>query len=116
MTLFAIVSHEPPPAWHRITAMYPRDAALKAASKGVTNIVLLDVERARLHFFEGSREELPVSLQTPFAAAHEMRHRGKAYRLASISLRKPFRLSVPDDVEHLRACCENVTGIRAHAA
>jgi hypothetical protein len=43
----------------------PRDAALKAANRGVTNIILREKGTKKLHYFMGKRELVPAPANAP---------------------------------------------------
>ena len=43
----------------------PRDAALKAANRGVTNIILREKGTKKLHYFKGKRELVPAPANAP---------------------------------------------------
>lgn len=43
----------------------PRDAALKVANRGITNIVLREKGTKKLHYFLGKRELVPVPKSAP---------------------------------------------------
>ncbi len=47
------------------TGAQPRDAALKAASKGITSIILREKGTKRLHFFRGTRKQVPKPPNSP---------------------------------------------------
>jgi len=43
----------------------PRDAALKAANRGVTNIILREKGTKKIHYFKGKRELVPAPANAP---------------------------------------------------
>jgi hypothetical protein len=43
----------------------PRDAALKAANRGVKNIILREKGTKKLHYFKGKRELVPAPANAP---------------------------------------------------
>lgn len=50
---------------HVFSGFMPRDAALKAASRDITNIILRERGTKKLHIFEGSRELVPAPVNRP---------------------------------------------------
>ena len=50
---------------HVFTGRQPRQAALKAATRGFTNIVLRERGRKRLHIFTGSRKRVSAPANAP---------------------------------------------------
>jgi hypothetical protein len=50
---------------HVFTGRQPRQAALKAATRGYTNIVLRERGRKRLHIFTGARKRIKAPENAP---------------------------------------------------
>ncbi|MBT3940598.1 chromosomal protein MC1 [Candidatus Woesearchaeota archaeon] len=50
---------------HVFTGRQPRQAALKAATRGFTNIVLRERGRKRLHIFTGTRKRVKAPANAP---------------------------------------------------
>lgn len=50
---------------HVFTGRQPRQAALKAATRGFTDIVLRERGRKRVHIFAGSRKKVPAPKNAP---------------------------------------------------
>lgn len=47
------------------SGVQPRDAALKAANKGITNIILREKGTKKLHYFKGERKLVPIPAAAP---------------------------------------------------
>ena len=59
----------------------PRDAALKAANRGVTNIVLREKGTKKLHYFVGKRELVAVPKNAPAWIQEAAKgNKGKIYK------------------------------------
>lgn len=59
----------------------PRDAALKAANRGVTNIVLREKGTKKLHYFKGKRELVPAPANAPeWIKKAAAQNKGKIYK------------------------------------
>ncbi|AFD00478.1 Putative non-histone chromosomal protein MC1 [Methanocella conradii HZ254] len=59
----------------------PRDAALKAANRGITNIILREKGTKKLHYFLGKRELVPVPKSAPAWIKEAAKARGgKIYK------------------------------------
>ena len=59
----------------------PRDAALKAANRGVTDIVLREKGTKKIHYFKGKRELVPAPANAPqWIKAAASKHQGKIYK------------------------------------
>lgn len=50
---------------HVFTGFMPRDAALKAAARGIKNITIRERRTKKLHMYEGSREKVPAPINRP---------------------------------------------------
>ena len=59
----------------------PRDAALKAANRGTTSIVLREKGTKKLHYFKGKRSLVPAPANAPaWIKAAAARNKGKIYK------------------------------------
>jgi hypothetical protein len=59
----------------------PRDAALKAANRGVTNIVLREKGTKKLHYFKGKRELVQAPANAPeWIKKAAAKQQGKIYK------------------------------------
>lgn len=59
----------------------PRDAALKAANRGIVDIILREKGTKRLHYFKGSRTLIPVPDKAPpHIKASAAKHNGKIHK------------------------------------
>lgn len=59
----------------------PRDAALKAANRGVTNIVLREKGTKKLHYFKGKRELVKAPANAPdWINKAAAKNQGKIYK------------------------------------
>ncbi|OPY26213.1 MAG: Chromosomal protein MC1c [Methanocella sp. PtaU1.Bin125] len=59
----------------------PRDAALKAANRGVTNIILREKGTKKLHYFKGKRELVPAPANAPeWIKKAAARNQGKIFK------------------------------------
>lgn len=59
----------------------PRDAALKAANRGVTNIVLREKGTKKVHYFKGKRELVNAPANAPeWIKAAAAKNKGKIYK------------------------------------
>ena len=86
-----------------IAASTPRDAALKAATRGVTEICLADAAGGKLHVFSGLRHPLSGSEITEYTQSRSITHRPvvakMAYRNLGVSL---GRADIPALSEHFK--------------
>lgn len=63
------------------TGAQPRDAALKVANRGITNIVLREKGTKKLHYFIGKRELVPVPKNAPaWIQKAAKANKGKIYK------------------------------------
>ncbi|AFD00958.1 Non-histone chromosomal protein MC1 [Methanocella conradii HZ254] len=63
------------------TGAQPRDAALKVANRGITNIVLREKGTKKLHYFIGKRELVPVPKNAPAWIQNAAKaNKGKIYK------------------------------------
>jgi hypothetical protein len=59
----------------------PRDAALKAANRGVTNIILREKGTKKLHYFKGKRELVAAPANAPeWIKKAAARNQGKIFK------------------------------------
>lgn len=69
-----------------IHATTPRLAALRVATRRVTQILLLDTERERLHVYEGWCEDLDPSARTKYERDRGVSSRSNVRKLCSVPL------------------------------
>ncbi|MCD1295821.1 chorismate-binding protein [Methanocella sp. CWC-04] len=63
----------------------PRDAALKAANRGYTNIVLREKGTKKLHYFTGKKELVPVPKSAPSWIKESAKKKGGKISKANVS-------------------------------
>lgn len=78
-----------------------RDAALKAASKGETFIVLADDEK--LHVFRGERSEIAEEQRNDFARAKSMRFKSNVRKMGCTRFDRKIDWKKPADRQHVRS-------------
>lgn len=72
------------------TSSAPREAALKAATRGYQNICLVDTTNGKLHIFRGDRIALSDADQNEFTRARNINTKPSVSKMAYRNLNRPI--------------------------
>lgn len=85
-----------------------REAALKAASKEVETIVMLDNLKSKLHIFHGGKRPLAENEMNEFTRTNQMYSKPFAQKMAAYSLERQIDMKRDTDVYYLNTLLEDV--------
>ena len=78
----------------------PREAALKAASRNISLIILVD--KNKLHLFRGSRKPLEEHEHTEFTTAKNIRSKPNVVKLVTTKLDYKVDIRIEKDLEYIK--------------
>ena len=81
------------------TSKTPRDAAMKAASKGKEHIVIIDVENQKMHIFKGEKTELKK--ETEYTKKYNITCQSNVTKMAYGKLDRHVSITNEEDSKYL---------------
>lgn len=83
-----------------------RDAALKAASKNETQIILIETDK--LYIYEGSRRLLGENEQNDFTKKNKIFYKPFVQKLHYEKLNRVCNVKKEEDMDYIRGCLDNI--------